>query len=80
VRSRALAGAPAKRVLVYALLDLNASIAKGPIVLRFSARNAGDTRAISQAIVLGSEANTPVEAEIRILQPPTIWIGFDSTF
>jgi iron complex outermembrane receptor protein len=77
VRSVSQGGAPTMEVPAYSLLDLNASAAKGPIVLRVFARNVLDARAISQAIFLG---DPPAAAEQRILQPRTIGVGFDYRF
>jgi outer membrane receptor protein involved in Fe transport len=80
VRSVSIGGAPTMEVPAYTLLDLNASIAKGPMVLRVFARNVTDSRAISQALILGDPTTPPAEAEQRILQPRTIGIGFDYAF
>mgnify|MGYP001333876368 FL=1 len=73
-------GEPTVEVPAYTMLDLNASIANGPVVLRVFARNVTDARAISQAVILGEEWNPSAEIEQRILQPRTIGIGFDYAF
>jgi outer membrane receptor protein involved in Fe transport len=80
VHSRSVGGGPTMELPAYSVLDLNAGIAKGPLVLRTFVRNLADTRAISQAIVLGDASNPPAEMEQRILQPRTFGIGFDYSF
>ncbi len=80
VRSYSLGGAPTMELPSYSMLDLNASIAKAPVVLRVFARNALNARALSQTTVLGYPGYPPVEAEQQIFQPRTIGVGFDYTF
>lgn len=80
VHSRSVGGGPTMELPAYSVLDLNAGIAKGPLVLRAFVRNLTDTRAISQSIVLGDPSHPPAEMEQRILQPRSIGVGFDFAF
>jgi outer membrane receptor protein involved in Fe transport len=80
VHSLSLDGAPTMELPAYSVLDLNAAIAKGPLVLRAFLRNLTDTRAKSQGIVLGDPSHPPAEIEERILQPRSSGFGFDYAF
>ena len=64
----------------YSVLDLNASIARGPLMLRAFARNLTDTRAKLHAFVQGDPISPPASLEARMLQPRLIGVGFDYAF
>jgi iron complex outermembrane receptor protein len=64
----------------YTVLDLNASITKGPLRLRAFARNATDRRAWLGANFYVGAPTEPNESEVTIIQPRTIGVGFDYGF
>jgi len=80
VQSRSAGGAPTMQLSAYAVLDLNASIAKGPLVLRVFVRNLTDTLGQEQGIVQGDPDFPPAPLVLRILQPRTIGVGFDYAY
>jgi iron complex outermembrane recepter protein len=87
VQSRSAGGAPTMELPAYCALDLNASIAKGPLTIRAFIRNLTDTRGRQQGIVLGDAYinspdvyDPPAALELRILQPRTIGLGFDYAY
>jgi iron complex outermembrane receptor protein len=80
VQSRSLGGAPTVQLPSYAVLDLNAGAARGPLAVRIFARNLTDRRAILQSNVIVDHADTPVQIEHYLLQPRTIGVGLDYTF
>jgi outer membrane receptor protein involved in Fe transport len=80
VQSRSLGGYPTTELPSYTVLDLNAAIARGPLSLKFFARNLTDKRAYLNSEVIVNDYNTPVQMENYILQPRTVGIGFDYTF
>ena len=71
---------PTNELPAYTVVDLNASVARGPLTLRTFVRNLTDTRAKLTAIVQGDPANPPASLEERILQPRSIGVGFDYAF
>ena len=73
-------GAPAAFLPSYSVLDLNASIAKGPLTLRAFARNVTDQRAWLNAIFGAGPSNAPGQSGVTIIQPRTIGVGFDYAF
>jgi outer membrane receptor protein involved in Fe transport len=80
VQSRSAGGAPTMELPAYSVLDLNASIARGPLMLRAFVRNLTDTRAKLHAFVQGDPASPPASMQERILQPRLIGVGFDYAF
>jgi outer membrane receptor protein involved in Fe transport len=62
------------------VLDLNASIAKGPLTLRAFARNVADKRAWLQSYFEAGPPNAPGESGVAIIQPRTLGVGFDYAF
>jgi iron complex outermembrane recepter protein len=80
VQSRSLGGAPTVQLPSYAVLDLNAGAANGPLALKIFARNLTDKRAILQSNVIVDHADMPVQIEHYLLQPRTIGVGLDYTF
>jgi iron complex outermembrane recepter protein len=81
VQSRSLGGTPTIPLPSYSVLDLHAGIAKGPLTLRAFARNLTDQRAWLQGGFLYPNTSiTPGHADVFILQPRTIGIGFDYAF
>jgi hypothetical protein len=62
------------------VLNLNASIAKGPVALKAFARIVTDRRAwVNGSFGLGPP-NAPAEGPVSIIQPRTIGVGFDYVF
>ena len=80
VQSQALGGAPTTALPSYTVLDLNAGAAKGPLTVRFFARNLTDRRAFLQSNVIVDHTNTPVQIEHYVIQPRTLGLGVDYTF
>jgi len=80
VQSRSAGGGPTMEMPSYSVLDLHASIARGPLMLRAFVRNFTDTRANLHSFVQGDPANPPASVQARILQPRTIGVGFDYAF
>ena len=80
VQSRSAGGGPTMEMPAYSVLDLNASIARGPLLLRAFVRNLTDTRANLHSFVQGDPANPPASVQARILQPRMIGVGFDYAF
>jgi hypothetical protein len=64
----------------YSVVDLNASIERGPLLLRAFILNLTDTRANLHSFVQGDATNPPASVQARILQPRTIGVGFDYAF
>ncbi len=80
VQSRSLGGYPTTELPSYTVLDLNAAFARGPLSLKFFARNLTDKRADLNSNVIVNDYNTPVQIEHYILQPRTLGVGFDYVF
>ncbi len=80
VQSRSLGGYPTAELPSYTVLDLNAAIARGPLSLKFFARNLTDKRAYLNSDVIVNDYNTPVQIEHYILQPRTLGVGLDYVF
>jgi len=80
VTSRTANGLPSMELPAFWALDLNASIARGPLTLRAFVRNLTDTRGKLNAFVQGDAANPPASIEERILQPRSIGVGFEYAF
>ena len=78
VQSSSAGGAPTRELPAYSALDLNASVAKGPLILRVFMRNVTDTLGGQQGFAQGYAYFPPTE--LRILQPRTIGVGFDYAF
>ena len=53
---------------------------RGPLSLKFFARNLTDKRADLNSNVIVNDYNTPVQIEHYILQPRTVGAGFDYAF
>jgi outer membrane receptor protein involved in Fe transport len=64
----------------YSVLDLNASIAKGPLTLRAFARNVTDQRGWLNAAFGTGAPSAPEQSTVTIIQPRTIGVGFDYAF
>ena len=73
-------GAPVALLPSYSVLDLNASIAKGPLTLRAFARNVTDRRAWLNASFNYGPPSAPGQGPVTIIQPRTIGVGFDYAF
>jgi len=80
IQSRLLGGAPAVQLPSYAVLDLNAGVAKGPLSVKLFARNLTDKRAFLQSEVIVDHAGAPVQIEHYLLQPRTLGLGMDYAF
>src|SRR5918993_5384946 len=63
VQSRTDGGLPTMELPAYSVLDLNASIARGPLMLRAFVRNLTDTRAKLQAVVKGDATHRSASLE-----------------
>jgi outer membrane receptor protein involved in Fe transport len=79
VQSRSLGGGATLQLPGYALLDLNASIAKGSLALRVFVRNLADTRA-SKTGHIWTDPTAAVYTEDYLVQPRTIGVGIDYAF
>jgi iron complex outermembrane receptor protein len=73
-------GASAAFLPSYSVLDLNASIAKGPLTLRAFARNVTDRRAWLNASFNSGPPTAPEQSSATIIQPRTMGVGFDYAF
>jgi iron complex outermembrane recepter protein len=80
VQSRSLGGYPTTELPAYSVLDINAAIARGPLSLKFFARNLTDKRADLNSDVIVNDYNAPVQIEHYILQPRTLGVGLDYLF
>jgi outer membrane receptor for ferric coprogen and ferric-rhodotorulic acid len=80
VQRRSLGGTPVAALPSYTVLNFNAAIAKGPLSVKFFARNLADKRADLNSDVIVNDYKEPVGVEHYILQPRTVGIGFDRTF
>ncbi len=81
VQSRSQGGAPTLELPAYSLLDLNASVAKGPLALRVFARNLTDSRASRHGHPPSIDPTTMIAGwEAFVVQPRTIGIGIDYAF
>jgi len=80
VQSRSLGGYPTTALPSYTVLDLNAGITRGPLSVKFFARNLADKRAYLNSLVIVNDYNTPVQVENYVLQPRTVGVGFDYVF
>ena len=82
VYSRSQGGAPTVELPGYSILDLNVSIARGPLALEVFARNVADTEA-SRHGHFGVDTTGAIAVagtEDYMVQPRTIGIGFDYAF
>ena len=73
-------GAPAAFLPSYSVLDLNASIAKGPLTLRAFARNVTDQRAWLNGYGGSGPPTAPEQRSVFIIQPRTTGVGFEYAF
>jgi iron complex outermembrane recepter protein len=73
-------GAPVGFLPSYSVLDVNASIAKGPLTLRAYARNVTDQRGWLNSSFGVGPPSMPGESTATIIQPRTIGVGFDYAF
>jgi iron complex outermembrane receptor protein len=80
VQSRSLGGYPTAALPSYTVLDLNAAVVRGPLSLKFYARNLADRRAYLNSTVIVNDYNTPVQVENYVLQPRTLGVAFDYAF
>jgi len=81
VQSRSHGGEESLELPAYSLLDLNASVSKGPLTLRAFARNLSDSRASRHSHPPGIDPATMIaEWETFVVQPRTIGIGIDYAF
>jgi iron complex outermembrane receptor protein len=80
VQSQSLGGYPTTELPSYTVLDINAGVAKGPLSMKFFARNLANKRAYLSSFVTVNDFNNPVRVENYILQPRTVGVGFDYTF
>ena len=80
VQSRSLGGYPTTELPSYTVLNLNAAVARGPLSLKFFARNLADKRAYLNSDVIVNDYNTAVQIEHYVLQPRTLGVGFDYVF
>jgi outer membrane receptor protein involved in Fe transport len=75
VQSQSLGGSPTLENSSYSVLDMNAGIAKDRLAIKVFARNLLDTRAALHSNLMPPDA--PTQAEVYILQPRTIGVGFE---
>ena len=80
VQSRSHDGVPTAELPGYSLLDLNASIAKGPLALRAYARNLADIRASRHGHLSVDPSGTIANTDDYMVLPRTIGIGIDYSF
>jgi iron complex outermembrane recepter protein len=73
-------GQPVGFLPSYSVLDLNASIARGPLTLRVFARNVTDQRAWLNSSFGTGPPSAPEQSTATIIQPRTIGVGFDYAF
>jgi iron complex outermembrane receptor protein len=73
-------GQPVAFLPSYSVLDLNASIAKGPLTLRAFARNITDQRGWLNSDFGTGSPTAPKQSGVTIIQPRTIGVGFDCAF
>jgi len=80
VQNRSLDNYPAVVLPSYTVVDLNARASKGPLTVRFFARNLLDKRAFLQSFPLVSASGVPSLMVNKLLQPRTLGVGFDYRF
>jgi iron complex outermembrane recepter protein len=73
-------GQPVGLLPSYSVLDLNASIARGPLTLRVFARNVTDQRGWLNTSFGTGPPSAPEQSSATIIQPRTIGVGFDYSF
>jgi len=73
-------GAPVGLLASYSVLDLNASIASGPLTMRAFARNVKDHRGWLNTSFGTGPPSAPEQSAVTIIQPRTMGIGFDYAF
>jgi len=72
--------APAIEAPSYALLNLNASMTRGPWTLKVYGANLTNERAVQGGLELINIANQPQQADLWIVQPRSLGVGFDFRF
>jgi iron complex outermembrane receptor protein len=70
-------GQPVGLLPSYSVLDVNASIARGPLTLRAFARNVTDQRGWLNSSFGTGPPSAPEQSAVTIIQPRTIGVGFD---
>jgi iron complex outermembrane recepter protein len=73
-------GAPVGFLPSYSVLDLNASIGRGPLTMRAFARNVTDQRGWLNASFNSGPPTASEQSTVTIIQPRTIGVGFDYAF
>ncbi len=80
-REQSLAGrSPTRELPAYSVLDVNASIAKAPLVLRVFVRNLADIRASRHGHLGIDPTGTVGRTEDFMVRPRTVGVGADYSF
>jgi iron complex outermembrane recepter protein len=77
VESRSQGGAPTFELPDYSVLDINASVAKGPLALRVFVRNVADVRASRHSHFGVDATRTVARTEDYMVRPRTVGVGMD---
>ena len=72
--------APAIEAPSYSLLNVNASMTRGPLTLKAYGTNLANKRAIQGGMELINIFNQPQQGDFWIAQPQAIGVGFDYRF
>jgi iron complex outermembrane receptor protein len=73
-------GQPVGLLPSYSVLDLHASVTKGPLTLRAFARNVTDQRGRLNSSFGTGPPSAPEQSTVTIIQPRTLGVGFDYAF
>jgi iron complex outermembrane recepter protein len=80
VESRSQGGAPTYELPGYSVLDVNASMARAPVVLRVFVRNLADIRASRHGHLGIDPTGTIARTEDFMVRPRTVGLGVDYAF
>ena len=72
--------APAVEAPSYSLVNLNASLTRGPLTLKLYGANLANKRAIQGGLALINILNQPQQGDFWIVQPRSFGVGFDYKF
>jgi iron complex outermembrane recepter protein len=72
--------APAVEASSYSLVNLNASLTRGPLTLKLYGANLANKRAIQGGLALINILNQPQQGDFWIVQPRSFGVGFDYKF
>jgi hypothetical protein len=80
VQSYSLGGDPSVTMPSYAVTGINGHLFRGPLTLRFFARNLANKRAYPNRLAVLDVSSAPVQVVDKVLQPRTLGIGIGYAF